>query len=52
MEQSVELSIEARKHKINAKTLKDMRDKAIKETREAFVRPNAAERRAKDTKVA
>ena len=52
MEHSVELSAEASKHKIEAKTLKIMKDNMVKVTREAVVRTDIADRRAKDVKEA
>ena len=51
MEHSTELSIEAKKHKIDVETLKAAKDMAIKEAWEASMRINATERRAKDAKT-
>ncbi|KAG1366979.1 hypothetical protein COCNU_13G007690 [Cocos nucifera] len=48
MEHSIELLAKARKYKIDAKMLKDTRDKAIKEAEKAFMRADATERRVKD----
>ena len=52
MEQSVELSAETRKHKTDAEMLKGTRDKTIKETREASVQTDAAEKGTGDAEAA
>ncbi|KAG1362763.1 hypothetical protein COCNU_10G009820 [Cocos nucifera] len=51
-EHSIELVVEARKHKTDAETLKGTRDKTIKKAVEAFMRADAVERRAEDIEVA
>ncbi|KAG1334074.1 putative BTB/POZ domain-containing protein [Cocos nucifera] len=48
----IRLMVEARKHKIDAETLKGTRDKAIKEAGETSIKIDAVERRAEDAKVA
>ncbi|EHA8586728.1 hypothetical protein COCNU_scaffold000827G000010 [Cocos nucifera] len=52
MEHSLELSVESKKYKVDAKTLKEMRDKVIKEASEASIRAAAAARRAEDVEAA
>ncbi|KAG1334508.1 hypothetical protein COCNU_03G006270 [Cocos nucifera] len=46
--QSLELSVESRKYKVDAEILKEVKDKAIKEAGKASIRADAIERRAKD----
>ena len=52
MEHSREVSLKARKHKVDTKTLKVMKDKAEKEAGEATIRADATMRRAEDAKAA
>ncbi|EHA8587243.1 hypothetical protein COCNU_scaffold001677G000110 [Cocos nucifera] len=51
MEYTVGLLTEATKHKMDIKTLKSLKDRALKEAREASVRADAVKRRAQDTKT-
>ncbi|KAG1334175.1 dihydropyrimidine dehydrogenase (NADP(+)), chloroplastic [Cocos nucifera] len=52
MEHSLELLMESRKYKVDAETLKETRDKAIKKAGEASMRADATVRRAKDVEIA
>ncbi|EHA8588172.1 hypothetical protein COCNU_scaffold004299G000020 [Cocos nucifera] len=52
MEQSIEHSAEALKHKTNTEMLKGMRDKTIKEAEKAFTRADATKKITEDTEIA